>query len=72
MESLADRVARKKAQFELVQRTKNYNTYSTNVGVVIPKIRSDDVRWLWKYLKQQYVTAMTLLLGRANKNAFQQ
>lgn len=54
----AKRVALRKAQFELVQRTKNYNAYSTNVGVVIPKIRSDDVQWLWKYLKKQYATAM--------------
>lgn len=70
MESLANRVARKKAQFELVQRTKNYNAYSTNVGVVMPKIRSDDVRWLWKYLKQQYVTAMACSLGVLTRMPF--
>ena len=36
---------------------RSYSLKSTNVALVIPKTRSDDVRWLQKYLQTQYANA---------------
>ncbi|CAG7927692.1 unnamed protein product [Penicillium olsonii] len=42
-----------KAQSDLVNKMTNYNPTSTNVAVVLPKTRSDDIRWLQKYIKTE-------------------
>ncbi|CAG8919468.1 unnamed protein product [Penicillium salamii] len=41
------------AQSYLVSRMRDYNPKSTNVALVLPKTRSDDIRWLQKYIKTQ-------------------
>ena len=49
-----------KAQSDLVNKMTNYNPTSTNVAVVLPKTRSDDIRWLQKYIKTEYADSFRL------------
>lgn len=54
------------AQSYLVSRMRDYNLDSTNVALVLPKTRSDDIRWLQKYIKTQYAEDTRLDFYTAN------
>ncbi|KAJ5185411.1 hypothetical protein N7472_010251, partial [Penicillium cf. griseofulvum] len=49
-----ERIEKNKAQAQLVRKMRNYSSDSTNVAIIIPKVRSDDVRWLQEHLQTQY------------------
>jgi hypothetical protein len=53
VEQSAEKAEKSAALSELVNKTQNYDANSTKVALVIPKMRSDDLRWLRDYLQTQ-------------------
>jgi hypothetical protein len=53
VEQSAEKSEKSAALSKLVNKTRNYNANSTKVALVIPKTRSDDLRWLHEYLQTQ-------------------